>query len=855
MYYNKDINDVLKELNTSKEGLTSQSIKEKTTLFGLNTLQEKKKKNIFQVFLMQFCDLLVIILIIASILSALTGNVESMIVILCVIFINALLGTIQYIKAEKSLDSLKKISSLKTKVIRDNKKVEVDSTLLLPGDIIFLEAGDIAPADCRIIDCYSLQVNESSLTGESLLIDKNNLLIDEENEISITEQYNMLFSSSLIVNGRAHAVVCYTGMNSEIGKIANLLNETKERKTPLQKSLDNFSKILSLGIVILCVILLVINIYRDMSILDSLMFAISLAVAAIPEALSSIVTIALAIGTNKMSKENAIVKDLKCIESLGCVSVICSDKTGTLTQNKMSVVETYYLGENSYEELLNTSVLCNDACIENNVSLGDPTEIGLLEYYLKVKDNILIKNNKRLNEIPFDSERKMMSVFYNIKGCNTMYCKGAFDIILNKVTSILDNGIKRNITTKDIDNFNNIFRQMGEKGYRVLAFTKKDIDNEISSEENNLTLIGLIAMIDPPREEVYKSINQCKEAGVMCVMITGDHKLTASKIASDIGIINDTNDIVLDGSELSKMSDDELIKIIRNVKVYARVNPSDKIRIVKLFQQLNYVVAMTGDGVNDAPALKAADVGIAMGISGTQVSKDASSIILMDDNFSTIVKAVSNGRSIYENITNSIKFLLSGNFAAIICVVYSTILGLCMPFAPVHLLFINLLTDSLPAIAIGVEKPNKDLLKIKPRNVKESIITKRFLLDILLYGFLICIVTLISFYVGLQTNEISASTMAFSTLCLARLWHSLNCRSKTSFIKQGLFSNKYIWLSIILGISLLSLVLFIPSLHDVFEVTSLSLNNYILVFSISIIPTLIIQLTRIFIEIIKSQRN
>lgn len=852
-FFNKSVEECFSELKSRKEGLNNDELNKRYEKYGYNILQEEKKKSPLKVFLSQFEDLLIIILIIAGIISMITGNIESSVVIFCVIILNAIIGTIQYFKAEQSLKSLKNMYAPVAKVIRNGKREEILAKDLVVGDIIVVEAGDVVPADARIIESFSLQVNESALTGESEAVDKFIQKIDGQN-VALGDRKNMIFSSALVTYGRGIALVTNTGMQTEIGKIATLMNLTKNKKTPLQVSLDNFSKKLSIIIIAICLVVFGLSLYRNMPMLDSLMFAVSLAVAAIPEALSSIVTIALAIGTTKMAKQNAIIKNLSAVEGLGCVSVICSDKTGTLTQNKMTVQEEYFIGEGSRERLLQISVLCNDSYILNDKAMGDPTETSLVESYIKkgLNYNEIIKNNKRLAEIPFDSDRKLMSTVYKLDNQYVMLTKGAIDVLLNRVDNIMKDGKIYPITKEDIENIKNINQKMSENGLRVLAFAQKNLNNvEIDlKDENNLTFVGLISMIDPPREESIQAVKDCHMAGILPVMITGDHKVTATAIAKQIGIFKD-GDMALTGTELDNMSNEQLSKILDKVSVYARVSPEHKIRIVNLWQEKGNIVAMTGDGVNDAPALKSANIGIAMGITGTDVSKDAASVILTDDNFATIIKAVANGRNIYANIKNSIKFLLSGNTSGILSVLYTSIMALPMPFSAVHLLFINLVTDSLPAIAISMDSPTKDIIKEKPRKSDENILTKDFFTEIVIHGINITIFTMIAFYIGLKTNNATASTMAFSTLCLARLWHSFNSRSKKSIIKQGLFSNKYIIYAILIGFILLISVLLVPPLQTLFEVEPLSINNLLYILGLSLMPTLIIQITRIIKEKIK----
>lgn len=851
-YFNNSIEESLNELKTSKLGLSSSDVKERQEKYGFNELAEKKQRGPIAVFLSQFADLLVIILIIAAIISMLTGNEESTLVIFCVIIANAIIGTVQHFKAQKSLKSLREMSAPASRVIRDGVKCEVPAKELVPGDIIALEAGDVVPADGRIIQNYSLQINESALTGESEAVEKTSDIIEGE-EIALGDRKNMVFSSSLVTYGRAIVMVTKTGMDTEIGKIATLMNLTAERKTPLQVTLDNFSKKLSILIIAICAVVFGLSLFRNMPILDSLMFAVSLAVAAIPEALSSIVTISLAIGTTKMAKQNAIVKNLNAVEGLGCVSIICSDKTGTLTQNKMTVQGSFSFGEKSEDRLLSASVLCNDTYISDGVAMGDPTETCLVTYYEKLGFDYEEKKNafKRIFEIPFDSTRKLMSTVHHIDGGTIMLTKGAVDVLTSRVTKILDDGVTRDITPEDIQKIQNENQRMSENGLRVLSFAQKMLDKDTISfdDENDLTFVGLICMIDPPREESEQAVKDCITAGIKPIMITGDHKVTASAIAKKIGILKD-GDIALTGMEIDKLSDEELTNMLPKISVYARVSPEHKIRIVDLWQKQGHIVAMTGDGVNDAPALKKADIGIAMGITGTEVSKDAASVILTDDNFATIIKSVANGRNIYANIKNSIKFLLSGNTSGILAVLYTSIMALPMPFSAVHLLFINLLTDSLPAIAISMENPNNDLLKEKPRKANESILTKDFMIDIAYQGLLIAIFTMIAFYIGLSVNVGTASTMAFATLCSARLWHSFNSRSKKSAIKQGIFSNKYIIYAVVIGFALLSSALFIPAMQSLFDVTPLSTNNVLSVLGLSFMPTLIIQVVRMIKEAI-----
>ena len=855
-YFAMTKEEVLSKLNSKETGLTTGEVEIAIEKYGYNQLNEEKKLSTMQVFISQFKDFLVIILIIASIISIISGNVESAIVILVVIIINAILGTVQHLKAEESISSLKNLSAPKSKVLRDGEKVEVLSKYLVPGDIVFVEAGDVVPADGRVIESFSLLINESSLTGESEGVEKISSVIDKD-ELALGDQKNMVFSGSLVSYGRGVILVTTTGMKTELGKIASLLEATKEKQTPLQVSLDNFGKKLSIGIIILCILVFGINILHGVKLLDSLMFAVALAVAAIPEALSSIVTIVLAIGTQKLSKENAIIKNLKSVESLGCVSVICSDKTGTLTQNKMTVKKVYINNEVFNEKDLNVNgmgenllikeaILCNDATSE----IGDPTEIALVnlsEIHYNQSGKELKNRYSRISEIPFDSDRKLMSTVHNIDGKIMMFTKGALDSILPKTKKILVNGEVRDITSEDIKNIEKVNMEFAQTGLRVLTFAYQILESEkeiTREDEDNFIFIGLTAMIDPPREESKEAVAKCLTAGIKPVMITGDHKITATAIAKEIGIYKD-GDNVMEGVDVEKLSDDELLEKVASTSVYARVSPEHKIRIVTAWQRLGKICAMTGDGVNDAPALKRADIGIAMGITGTEVSKDAASMILTDDNFSTIVKAVTTGRNIYANIKNSIRFLLSGNTAGILAVLYSSLVGLPVIFAPVHLLFINLLTDSLPAIAIGMEPSHGDVLTEKPRNPKEPILTKELSGKILIEGILIALFVMIGFYIGYKDNDaLKASTIAFSVLCLARLFHGFNCRGGASVFGLGVFSNKFSIIAFVIGFVLLNTILLVPAFHTIFQVVPLTTNELFTIYGLAFVPTLIIQISK-----------
>lgn len=869
-YYRESKEELIKELGANeKQGLTNKVAQEKLAQVGPNALIEGKKKGILEVFLEQFKDLMVIILIVAAVISAFTGNLESTAVIIVVLILNAILGTVQHVKAEKSLEALKSLSAPVAKVLRDGKKQEIAAKDVVPGDILLLEAGDLVTADGRILDNFSLQVNESSLTGESTNIDKLDTTFDKE--VPLGDRVNMVYSSSLVTYGRANVLVTATGMDTEIGKIATLMNETKERRTPLQVSLDQFSSRLATAILIFCALILGLQMWRGQPLLDALLFAVALAVAAIPEALSSIVTIVQAMGTQKMAKEHAIIKNLAAVESLGSVSVICSDKTGTLTQNKMTVEDIYIGGKVLKPEELNLSnqlhryllydvVLNNDASLSDGKKIGDPTESALLEMYRKVpgidlgngklglSESELRNHLDRLEEVPFDSDRKLMSTKHLIHTVPTIFVKGAIDILLKRCINIRFGDKVRPLTEQDRKNILAQNNHFSENGLRVLAFVYKESDEELSADtEKDLTFIGLVSEMDPPREESVAAVARAKEAGIRTVMITGDHKVTAVAIAKKIGIFND-GDIALTGLELDALSDEELDQEIEKVAVYARVSPENKIRIVNAWQRKDHIVSMTGDGVNDAPALKKADVGVAMGITGTEVSKDAASMILTDDNFATIIKAVANGRTVYENIKNAIGYLLSGNLSAIITVLFASIAGLPVPFVAVQLLFINLVTDSLPALAIGMEPGNPDILKRKPRDPKASLLDKPFVTQISTQGFLISLSVITAFLIGLKDSPAIACTMAFSTLTFARLLHGFNCRSQHSIFKIGFKNNWYSLAAFALGTALLVLILFVPTLHGLFAVQPLSGQEVWLIVILAIIPTVLIQLVKVIRE-------
>lgn len=866
-YFNRSPEETLRELGSADGGLTTAQAAAQTEKFGPNALAEGKRKSVAAVFLEQFKDLLVVILLIAAVISLISGEGGSTAVIFIVLILNAILGTVQHFKAEKSLESLKALSSPSAKVLRDGKKTEVPSKEIVPGDVVLLEAGDLVVADGRILENFSLKVNESSLTGESEGVDKDSATISAE-KVPLGDQKNMVFSGSLVTYGRATVAITATGMQTELGKIATLMNETQQRKTPLQVSLDNFSKKLAMVIMVICAVVFGLSLYRQMPILDSLMFAVALAVAAIPEALSSIVTIVLAIGTQKMAKQNAIIKDLKAVESLGSVSVICSDKTGTLTQNKMRTQKLFAGGvlfdgekldltDNCQRMLLKTAVLASDATDMDGVAIGDPTEIALVQLadLFGVEEVTYREQHPRFGEVAFDSDRKLMSTLHEFEGTPTLLTKGAIDVLLDRSTHMLTHEGAEPMTAEWREKIMDANMTLSASGLRVLAFAYRELDaiREVSTaDEKEFTFVGLISMIDPPRPESIQAVADAKSGGIRTVMITGDHKVTASAIARQIGIFQE-GDIALDGVELDGMPDQELDEKLARISVYARVSPEHKIRIVSAWQRRGCIVSMTGDGVNDAPALKKADIGVAMGITGTEVSKDAASMILTDDNFATIVKAVVNGRNVYTNIKNAIQFLLSGNAAGIFCVLFTSVAGLPVPFAPVHLLFINLLTDSLPAIAIGMEPARGDLLNRPPRNPKEPILTKNLLGKIGIQGLLIAIATMAAFYIGLQTSAAMASTMAFATLTLARLFHGFNCRGDHSIFRLGLGTNPFSLGAFGVGILLLASVIFVPFLSGLFLVAPLAMWQLGAIAGLAFLPTVAIQFYKIGYDMVKKK--
>ena len=857
MFYQKDSVQVLNDLDSNLTGLTQEEVTSRLKNYGRNVLKEKPKTPTWKLFLESFKDPLVIILLVAAMTQVFLGDTVESLIIFAVLGINAVLGVVQTKKADSSLDSLKKLSVPEAKVIRNNEKLTISSQELVPGDIVLLEAGDYVPADGRVIESQTLKVIEGMLTGESEPVLKNADTINEES--SLGDQKNMVFSGSMVVYGRATYVVTSCGMNTQVGKIANLLETAENKQTPLQQKLDDFGKKLGVAIVILATLIFALEVFRGGDLMNSFMFAIAIAVAAIPEALTSIVTIVLASGTNTMAKRQSIIRKLPAVETLGSTSVICTDKTGTLTQNKMTLVETYLYGPDSdkfngfdyIKDYTNTnsnnnentsdgteiavcacaiqerylslsSILCNDSDVnEEGIEIGDPTEVALINYAEKydVDYKSIRENYTRISEIPFDSDRKLMTTVNLIDDENIMFTKGAPDVIFKRCKYALKYDEVVEISDEILDEYKKINENFSNRALRVLAFAYKNVSDEFKpslDDENNLILIGLMAMIDPPREEVFDAVKEAKSSGIKTIMITGDHKTTAAAIAREIGIM-EKDDLALTGQELDSLTDEELDNKLEKISVYARVSPENKIRIVKAWQKKGKVTAMTGDGVNDAPALKQANIGIGMG-SGTEVAKDASAMVLVDDNFATIVNAIEVGRTVYNNIKKSITYLFSGNLGGIIAILFAVFAGWANPFTTIQLLFINLVTDSLPAIALGFEKPEKDTMNKPPRDPNESILCKDTLKVVLTRGSIIGIVTILAQYIGMQTSDALGAAMAFITITLSRIIQTFAARSNSeTILSLGVTSNKYALGAVIICLGMLSLT-FLPFMRGIFAI-------------------------------------
>lgn len=870
MFYLKNTKEVLEELNSDEiSGLSFSEVEKRQKDFGPNKLASEKKQTLFQLFIAQINDVLIYILIAAAIISALVGEVSDSIIIAIVILLNAVIGLVQESKAEHSLEALKNLSTPKAIVKRNGELKEIPSEEVVPGDIVVIDAGRYIPCDLRLIESANLKIEESALTGESVPVDKNaNLILNQEN-VPLGDQKNMAFMSTLVSNGRGVGVAIGTGMNTEIGKVASLLTESKKELTPLQKKLEQLGKILGLGAVGICAIIFFIGIMQKRDLFEMFLTAISLAVAAVPEGLPAIVTIVLALGVQKMIKQNAIIRKLPAVETLGSVNIICSDKTGTLTQNKMTVtkffvdkhletIENLDTNNETHKLLMENLILCNDATYSENNKTGDPTEIALLDAGVKFNlfKNDFEKNHSRINELPFDSDRKLMSTVNKYGDEFYVMTKGAIDNLIDLCDNAYING---EIVPLD-QNIKKIFLDaasaMSEEALRVLGSAyKKTSDShiEIDNLEKDLTLIGLVGMIDPPRLEVKDSIDLCKKAGISTVMITGDHKSTAFAIAKSLGI-TENEDETISGTELDSLSQEDLNKRIEHLKVFARVSPEHKVKIVESLKSKGNIVSMTGDGVNDAPSLKIADIGVAMGITGTDVAKGASDMILTDDNFSTIVTAIEEGRNIYNNIKKSVLFLLSCNFGELIAIFIAITIGWSSPLKSIHILWINLVTDSLPALALGIDPSDESVMEKEPRSPKESIFAESISF-LTLNAILIGILTLIAFKIGTvrySNSLLHAQTMAFMVMSISELIHSLNMRNKDkSIFKLGLFSNKLLIFSIILGILLQLLILFVPFLRNVFDVYVLNSYDWMWVIILSLVPLVANEIVKLF----KSVKN
>ena len=866
MWHTLNANEVARNLKTNINiGLNGQEVKTRLERDGLNKLKEGKKENIIIKFIKQFNDFMIIILILASIISAVTSYLQGendymdSIIIIAIVVFNAIMGLVQEAKAEKSLEALKKMSAPVAKVKRDGKIITVASEELVRGDIVILEAGNYVPADCRLINSFQLKVEESALTGENLPVTKDASVI-LQNNVALADKINMVYSTTIVVNGHAEAIVVETGMDTSVGKIANMILNDEAPQTPIQKKLADVGKSLGIICLIICFAIFVIGIMKNIPIGEMFMTSVGLAVAAIPEGLPAIVTIMLSIGVTKMAKNNAIIRKLPAVETLGSSSVICSDKTGTLTMNKMKVVDVRDINgkvviENEYKYLLGLSSMCTDCVIENEggklIASGEATENAIVNEALRIGANKedIETQYPRVNEIPFDSERKLMTTIHEYNGKYRVITKGAPDVLLKRCINYYYNGKESTFTNNLKDKINIQNEQMAKNALRVLAVAYRDFEtlpNNITSEiiEQNLTFMGLIGMIDPPREGVKEAVADCKKAGIKTVMITGDHIITASAIAKELGILK-PHDLVATGNDLDKISDEELNKKIMRYSVFARVSPEHKVRIVKAYKSTGAVVAMTGDGVNDAPALKNADIGIAMGKNGTDVAKNASDMILTDDNFVTIVKAVKQGRNIFDNIKKAVHFLISTNVGEIVTIFMGLLLGLESPLLAIQLLWVNLVTDSIPAIALGLEKADKDIMNKKPLDRKKGLFAGGLWGKIFIEGTMIGVLTLLAFSIGNRLYGIEvARTMAFLSLGLLELVHSFNIKSEESIFKVGLFENRYLVGAFILGAVLQIGVVCIPSLSNMFNLVPLDARGWMYVVGISILPLIIMEIQK-----------
>ncbi len=870
-FFDKSIEQVFNELNSNENGLTTNQAEERLRTNGRNELSAAKRKNIFIKFFEQFADVMILVLLVAAVVSAIiaivNGHYEELIdsgVILFIVVINAIIGVVQQNKAENALEALKNMNKPYCKVLRDGQTVNLPTEQLVPGDIVFLEAGDIIPADLRLISSSSLKVDESALTGESVPVEKD-FEVKLDSDTSLGDRKNMAFSGGSVAYGRACGVVTETGMNTEVGKIAKMLSSTKADVTPLQKQLAKTAKILSVIVLGIAVVIFAVSVINKTPIIDAFMQSVAIAVAAIPEGLPAVVTIVLAIGVQRMSKRNAIVKNLPAVETLGCCEVICSDKTGTLTLNQMTVKEIFVFegsAKSDRELMVRSMLLCNDSKKSGDVYLGDPTETALVYYAETLGNDVLAIQEKwkRVDEVPFDSVRKLMTTI-NSDGKETIaHIKGAPDIMLDKCKFIIDNAKKRVITEDDKNKIIAANKKMAKKALRVLGVA---INDKLDNPEENMIFVGLVGMIDPPRPEVKDAVKICYSAGLRPLMITGDHADTAASIAEEIGILRE-GDKVITGAELQKMSDQEFIENVKNYSVFARVSPEDKVRIVKAYQCFGNIVAMTGDGVNDAPSIKQADIGVGMGITGTEVSKGAADMILTDDNFATIVGAVEEGRKIFSNIQKAVQFLLSANIAEVLCLFIVTIFMPGLPFlTPVLILWVNLITDSLPALSLGMEKAESDVMNVPPRNSKLSLFAGKTGRDIIIQGIMQTALVMLSFCLGSfvladgVVNHNVAVTMAFVSLCIIQLFHSFNLKSQShSVLNRKVFNNKWLNLSFIAGVVLILPLILIPALNPIFGTAPLTLVEWVISIGCGVLIIPFVELQKVIENAIdKKKRN
>ena len=882
MFDKKSVEICEKELKTNIEkGLTNEEAKQRLERNGRNVIEEGKKKNIFMIFLAQLNDPMIYILLVATFISLILGEISDAIIIIAVVLLNGVIGTVQESKAEKALEALKKMSSPTCVVRRDGSVKEIKAEELVVGDVVEIEAGRTIPADIRLVECVNLKVEEASLTGESVPVLKDATVVLEENT-ALGDKINMAFMSTNSVNGRAVGIVTATGMDTQVGKIAKLLKNEKDEMTPLQKRLADLGKLLGILTIVLCVVLFFIALIQKRDTYAMLLSAISLAVAAIPEGLPAVVTIVLALGVQRMVKANTIVRKLPSVETLGSVSVVCSDKTGTLTQNKMTVEKAYFAGKMYKTEeiencdlLIEGMVLCNDATVNKEGVVGDPTEIALIDLGEKLGfyKNELNKEHKRINEMPFDSDRKMMSTQHIYNDINRMYTKGALDIVLKRCTKINDGEKIRKLTKKDLEKIAEVSHEMAKDALRVLTLAYKD-DGVL--EEKDLIFAGLVGMIDPPRPEAKEAVATFKEAGITTIMITGDHKDTALAIAKELGIAENI-DQCISGEQLDELTQEQLNEKVMDLRVFARVSPEHKVMIVKAFKSNGKIVSMTGDGVNDAPSLKAADIGIAMGITGTDVAKGAADMVLSDDNFASIEKAIEEGRTIYSNIKKSVLFLLSSNFAEVIAMFVAILIGLPVPLIAIHVLWVNLLTDSVPALALGSDPKDSDVMKDKPRNPKDSLFANGGMKHTLLYGFLIAFLTLFAFIsvplsellrlgsainyetilVQLENEDLlmKSQTFAFTTLAVCELIHAIGMRNvKKSFIRKDFFANKLMIFSVVFGIFLQVLVTEVGLLNEFFKTTKLAFTEWCYILGLACL-VLVVHEILVVIHKLKNRKN